>query len=127
MKNSPLAVIGLLAVTISWGATFVLMKPAIESQPFYDFLATRFTIAVLVMLLALRFVPRLLPGVLLAGIINQFPILGVVGFGIMVAGVLTSTTRRGKSEPAAPKSSGPRSPKPSTFEARWDRRMGGDD
>lgn len=51
MKNSPIAVLGLLAVTISWGATFVLMKPAIESQPFYDFLATRFTIAVAVMLL----------------------------------------------------------------------------
>lgn len=66
-------------------------------------------------------------GVLLSGIINQFPILGVVGFGVMVAGVLVSTTRRGKSEPVRPSSPRPRSPKSSTFEARWDRRMGGED
>ncbi len=34
-----------------WGAAFVLMKDAIELQPYMDFLATRFTIAALAMIL----------------------------------------------------------------------------
>jgi drug/metabolite transporter (DMT)-like permease len=33
-----------------WGASFVIMKPAIEQQPFFDFLAVRFTLACLIML-----------------------------------------------------------------------------
>ncbi|MEY4476532.1 MAG: hypothetical protein RJA31_36 [Actinomycetota bacterium] len=65
-------------------------------------------------------------GILLSGIINRFPPLGIVGFVVMVVGVLISTTRRGKSESARPSPSAPRPSKPSTFEARWDRRMGGD-
>ncbi|MFM6977861.1 MAG: DMT family transporter [Micrococcales bacterium] len=53
MKKVPrIAAPALLAVAITWGAAFVLMKPAIEQQPFYDFLATRFTLATLVMILA---------------------------------------------------------------------------
>lgn len=40
----------LVAVTATWGAAFVIMKPAIEQQPFFDFLAIRFTIAAVVML-----------------------------------------------------------------------------
>lgn len=83
MKNSPLAVIGLLAVTISWGATFVLMKPAIESQPFYDFLATRFTIAVLVMLLARPSVFKKLD----ADLLKKGTVLGV----ILALGYITQT------------------------------------
>ena len=51
MKTNRLAVWSLLAVTAMWGAAFVVMKPAIEQQPFYDFLAIRFTIAVGIMLL----------------------------------------------------------------------------
>ena len=43
----------LLAVSASWGAAFVLMKPAIERQSVNSFLATRFFIAVLAMV-ALR-------------------------------------------------------------------------
>jgi drug/metabolite transporter (DMT)-like permease len=39
-------------VSAVWGAAFVLMKPAIDQEPFYDFLATRFTVATLVMILA---------------------------------------------------------------------------
>lgn len=42
----------LLTVAIFWGAAFVLMKPAIDKEPIYDFLATRFTIAALVMIVA---------------------------------------------------------------------------
>lgn len=47
-----LAVVLLLAVTAAWGASFVLMKPAIERQPIPDFLATRFTIATVILILA---------------------------------------------------------------------------
>lgn len=47
----------LLAVALCWGAAFVLMKPAIEQQPIFDFLATRFTIASAIMI-AVR--PRVL-------------------------------------------------------------------
>lgn len=50
MKRSAIAGISLIAVAASWGAAFVLMKPAIEQQPFYDFLATRFTLATLIMI-----------------------------------------------------------------------------
>jgi len=52
MKKTPfIAAPALISVAIMWGAAFVLMKPAIEKQPIFDFLATRFTIAVLVMIL----------------------------------------------------------------------------
>jgi len=44
------AVIALFGVTISWGASFVLMKDAIYQQPVFDFLATRFSLATLVMI-----------------------------------------------------------------------------
>lgn len=41
----------LLAVAAAWGGAFVLMKPAIERQAVNSFLATRFAMAVLVMVL----------------------------------------------------------------------------
>lgn len=47
--NHTIPVIALLSVAVAWGGAFVVMKPAIEHQPFYDFLALRFTIAALVM------------------------------------------------------------------------------
>ncbi|MEN9660091.1 MAG: hypothetical protein RLZZ443_20, partial [Actinomycetota bacterium] len=51
--NRPyLAAISLLGVSAAWGAAFVVMKPAIEKEPFYDFLATRFTIAAAIMIAA---------------------------------------------------------------------------
>jgi drug/metabolite transporter (DMT)-like permease len=50
VKSSRIAVWALVAVTATWGAAFVIMKPAIEQQPFFDFLAIRFTIAALIML-----------------------------------------------------------------------------
>jgi drug/metabolite transporter (DMT)-like permease len=41
----------LLAVSASWGAAFVIMKPAIERQSVNSFLATRFAVAVIAMIL----------------------------------------------------------------------------
>jgi len=52
VKKSRLAVWSLVLVAATWGGAFVIMKPAIEQQPFFDFLATRFTIAALIMLVA---------------------------------------------------------------------------
>lgn len=52
MRKSVIAAPALIAVAAAWGAAFVLMKDAIEAQPIYDFLATRFTIAAIIMVLA---------------------------------------------------------------------------
>ena len=52
MKKTSLATVALLGVTLSWGFAFVFMKDAIEQQPIYDFLATRFTLAALIMIVA---------------------------------------------------------------------------
>ena len=49
MTKIRLAVFALLLVGLVWGAAFVLMKDAIQQQPYMDFLATRFTIAALAM------------------------------------------------------------------------------
>lgn len=49
MTKIRLAVIALLVVGFVWGAAFVLMKDAIQEQPYMDFLATRFTVAALAM------------------------------------------------------------------------------
>lgn len=49
MNRSRIAALALISVAISWGAAFVLMEPAIEHQPIFNFLAFRFTIAVIVM------------------------------------------------------------------------------
>lgn len=49
MGRTRLAALALISVAISWGAGFVLMEPAIEKHPTFNFLAFRFTIAVLVM------------------------------------------------------------------------------
>lgn len=51
MSKTRLAVVALIGVGFTWGAAFVLMKDAIEQQPYMDFLATRFTIAALAMIL----------------------------------------------------------------------------
>lgn len=65
VKSSRIAVWALVAVTATWGAAFVIMKPAIEQQPFFDFLAIRFTIAAVIMLavkprMVLALKPRML-------------------------------------------------------------------
>lgn len=68
-------------------------------------------------------------GMLLGGIITQFPILGIVGFAAMVTGVLVATSGSGKARTTQNVSS-PRGPKPkrsgpSTLDDRWNRRMDG--
>jgi drug/metabolite transporter (DMT)-like permease len=50
-KTTLTATIALIGVTAVWGSTFVVMKAAIARQPESDFLATRFTIATLCMVL----------------------------------------------------------------------------
>lgn len=50
-SGNRVAILALFAVTAAWGASFVLMKPAIERQPIPDFLATRFVIATLILIL----------------------------------------------------------------------------
>lgn len=50
-QRNTLAVISLFGVAVVWGAAFVLMKDAIVRQPFMDFLATRFIIAAVIMVL----------------------------------------------------------------------------
>ncbi len=51
MSRSRIAALALISVAVCWGAAFVLMKPAIERQPIFNFLAFRFTLAVIVMVL----------------------------------------------------------------------------
>ena len=57
MKKTSWAAVALISVAVSWGAAFVLMKDAIADQPFYDFLAIRFTIAAAVLIV---FKPKVL-------------------------------------------------------------------
>lgn len=83
MKKTSWAAIAMLAVAITWGAAFVLMKDAIQDQPFYDFLATRFTLAVLVMI---AFRPRVLKAI-------DAPTLkhGVILGTLLAGGYITQT------------------------------------
>jgi drug/metabolite transporter (DMT)-like permease len=78
-----LAVLALLGVGFVWGAAFVLMKDAIEQQPYMDFLATRFTIAAIAMVL-LR--PKVALG-FKAGDLRWGGIIGVV----LALGYITQT------------------------------------
>ena len=77
-REETIAAVALLSVTASWGASFVLMKDAIERQPVPDFLFTRFTLAALVMIVARPRVLRdITPRVLWTGGI----IGAILGFG----------------------------------------------
>jgi drug/metabolite transporter (DMT)-like permease len=49
VHKTRLAVLALLGVGFFWAAAFVLMKDAIQQQPYMDFLATRFTLAAIAM------------------------------------------------------------------------------
>ena len=49
LRFAPLALIAVAAV---WGGAFVVMKPAVDTQPIVDFLGTRFVIASVIMVLA---------------------------------------------------------------------------
>jgi drug/metabolite transporter (DMT)-like permease len=50
-RITALATLGLLAMTAVWGSTFVLIKDVVARMPVADFLAVRFVIAALVMLI----------------------------------------------------------------------------
>ncbi len=83
MSKTRLAVLALLGVGFVWGAAFVLMKDAIVLQPYMDFLATRFTVAAIAMILlrpmvSLRFE---------AGDVKYGAIIGVV----LAFGYITQT------------------------------------
>lgn len=88
-----LAVVALLFVGFVWGAAFVLMKDAIQQQPYMDFLATRFTIAALAMLILRPIVStRLQPGDLkyggIAGVVLAFAyITQTIGLELTTASI----------------------------------------
>ena len=52
MKKTTWAILALVAVAAAWGGAFVTMKDSIAREPIYDFLATRFVIASLLMIVA---------------------------------------------------------------------------
>ena len=52
MKSKKFAAIALLIVAAAWGGAFVWMKDAITREPYFDFLALRFTMASLLMFVA---------------------------------------------------------------------------
>lgn len=90
----------LLGVALVWGASFTLVKAAVETMPVADFLATRFTLAALLMLVvrpsAFRAAARSIvrPGVglgivLAAGVLAQTE--GLRRTEASVAGVLAGT------------------------------------
>lgn len=82
-REETIAAVALLSVTASWGASFVLMKDAIERQPIPDFLFTRFALAALVMIAARpRVIRDITPRVLWTG--------SIVG-AILGAGYITQT------------------------------------
>ncbi len=88
----------LLAVAAAWGAAFVVMKPAIERQSVNSFLATRFVVAVLVMILirpsVLRKIKRemILKGSLAGFFLGTgyiFQTLGLARTGAAITGFVT--------------------------------------
>jgi drug/metabolite transporter (DMT)-like permease len=90
MKKTPLiAAPALISVAIIWGAAFVLMKPAIEKQPIFDFLATRFTIAVAVMILVRPSVLKLIRGDILK---FGFPLGAILGAGYITQTIALQET-----------------------------------
>jgi drug/metabolite transporter (DMT)-like permease len=90
MKKSSLAAISLVVVAASWGFAFVWMKDTIERQPYFDFLATRFTLAAIIMFAVRpKLVKSLNPKLLLRG-----AVLGValgLGYVTQTIGLELST------------------------------------
>jgi drug/metabolite transporter (DMT)-like permease len=87
------AIIAMFGVTFAWGAGFVLMKDAIEQQPVFDFLATRFTLATLVMIAirpqVLRLINKkiLLRGSLLGVMLGLAYITQTIGLDLTTAAI----------------------------------------
>jgi drug/metabolite transporter (DMT)-like permease len=93
MMKIRLAVVALLLVGFVWGAAFVLMKDAIQEQPYMDFLATRFTVAAAAMFLLRPVVAsKLAPGDLkygaVAGVVLAFAyITQTIGLELTTASI----------------------------------------
>ena len=93
-----LAPVALLLVSAAWGLAFVVMKPAIERQSVNNFLFTRFSMAVLVMVLirpqVLKFLTKdlllrgLAAGFLLGGG-YIFQTVGLANTGAAITGFVT--------------------------------------
>ncbi|MDN4173004.1 DMT family transporter [Nocardioides sp. SOB77] len=92
-RTSLLAAAALLAMTATWGSTFVLIKDLLDRVPTLDFLAVRFTIAGVAMLLvAPRAVRRLSPAsrrhaLVLGGVYGVAQILQTAGLAHTAASV----------------------------------------
>ena len=98
MKKTTLAILALVFVTIAWGASFVVMKPAMEKIPVFDFLAIRFTIAAALMvavkpkvLMAFRG-PTLLYGVILGVVLGIGYITQTIGLVLSTAAITSFIT-----------------------------------
>ncbi len=93
MKRNSLAALALVSVAASWGFAFVWMKDAIERQPYFDFLALRFTIATLLMFAVrpqlIRHLTRkfLLRGVLLGVALGLGYITQTIGLELSTAAI----------------------------------------
>lgn len=62
--------LALVAVAVVWGATFVMVKDAVEAYPLYSFLGWRFAIAVAAFVILFpRCLKRLTPGVIGVGLL----------------------------------------------------------
>lgn len=90
MKKTPLiAAPALISVAVIWGAAFVLMKPAIELQPIFDFLASRFTIAALIMVLVR---PSVIKKINLDILKVGVPVGALLGFGYITQTIALQET-----------------------------------
>src|SRR6185437_11647729 len=88
-----IATLGLIAMTAVWGSTFVLIKNVLTRMPVADFLAVRFAIAALAMLLlfgraAWRLgAPQILRGLLLGTIFGCGQLLQTWGLSLILPSV----------------------------------------
>lgn len=97
-RSSALAAIALIAVTATWGSTFILIKDLLDRVPVSDFLAVRFTIAAAALwLVAPRTLARLSPAArrqgavlgLLYGIAQLLQTAGLAHTAASVSGFIT--------------------------------------
>lgn len=98
MKKTTLAILALLFVTIAWGASFVVMKPAMVKIPVFDFLAIRFTIAAALMIVVKPQVlkafrgPTLIYGSILGVILGIGYITQTIGLTLSTAAITSFIT-----------------------------------
>jgi drug/metabolite transporter (DMT)-like permease len=98
VKRNGLGVAALLVVTIAWGASFVVMKPAMEKIPIFDFLAIRFTIAALLMIAfkpsVLKAIkgPTLIYGAVLGAILGFSYVTQTIGLVLSTAAITSFVT-----------------------------------